>query len=173
MLLAKFPSVFCALALAMAAIGCQQSVHDMKIADLDLNDRKVLQHVRSNLSAPHGSAFSSYALFHWKGSKHYCGDVSEELGADPVTVGEAIQLVLAQQTQLDARRPNESASPSRAERRGMEIELLTNEIELLILERDALRVEPAPAEDDLQRLAAIDLQLNDMQAQRQSLADNR
>jgi hypothetical protein len=152
----------------MAAIAsCNASVGDMPLAGLDLNDAGVVGQIARQLPDRERTAFKTYALLHWPGSKTYCGRPIAPSARVASTVGEAITQTLEFEAELAATRLASQAEPaSDADRLRERRTDLTDRIENLVLKRDALYVRLGAAARTSREADLLEQEMQRMQAQR-------
>jgi hypothetical protein len=152
----------------MAAIAsCNASVGDMPLAGLDLNDAGVVGKIARQLPDRERTAFKTYALLHWPGSKTYCGRPIAASAHVASTVGEAVTQTLEFEADLAKTRQASQAEPaSDADRLRERRMRLTDRIESLVLKRDALHVRLGAAAGTSREASLLEQEMQRLQAQR-------
>ena len=115
-----------------ALLGCSPEVRGLELDDLDLTDMKTVQDIRVRLDEVEGPAFASYVTKHYMRSAAFCGrPLVASDGRPPATVGEAIDLTIARDTE-ERRAAEEAARPRHAR------DVAKQEWDELISERDGI-----------------------------------
>ena len=154
--------------LVMAAIAsCDAPISDTHLAGLDLNDARVVSEIARQLPDRERIAFTTYALLHWPGSKNYCGRPIGQSDRAAKTVREAIAQTLNFEADLARTRQASQAGPTSQSGRLRERQtLLTDQIELLVLKRDALYARLGTAARTSREVTLLEQELQQLKARR-------
>jgi len=86
--------------LALALFGCAADVGDIRLADVDLSDAKVVERLSRRMDPDERQAFTTYVVAHFASSASFCGrPLVGPQGQEPVTIREAIELTRFRQAQ--------------------------------------------------------------------------
>lgn len=153
---------------AMAVLAaCNAPTSDMPLAGLDLNDARVVSEIARQLPDGERAAFTTYALLHWPGSKNYCGRPAWQADRAADTVGEAVARTLRFEADLARTRQASQAGPaSSGERLREKRTALTDQIEQLVLERDALYTRLGAAARTSPEAELLQQEMRQLQARR-------
>lgn len=149
--------------------ACAVAPRDERVASLDLSDTKVLARLGKSLSVRERGALATYALLHWPGSKAFCGQPVFS-GAQPQTIGEAIDKTLQFEGDLAAKRAAERAPLSPVEQRAAEERALIDEFDQLTLDHDMLITSDLPPKELASKLREIDRKMEANRIARRDLA---
>lgn len=131
--------------LALCATACAADGRATALQGLDLGDRATLRAIQEQIPRDQRGALATYALLHWPQSKFYCGRPVGPSGTVPRTVGDAIDMTLAfesdRERALAATRAPANAFDRLVERKQ---ETITR-IETLVLQRDMVRAKLGPS----------------------------
>lgn len=129
----------------MVLASCGQDVRDTPLAGLDLNDRALVASLRERLAPDDRAPFATYALLHWPGSRLYCGSPPNDgAGREPETIGEAIEVTLAREEELEkARAAAVEPQTDFDHQRALETRAI-DRVEELVLKRDMLATRLGP-----------------------------
>lgn len=136
--------------------SCAAAPRDVELAGLKLNDRQVLQTLGEGVSERERGALATYALLHWPGSKAFCGHPVFAKERQPATVGEAIDLTIAFERNLEAKRAAEQNSSEPFEERVEEERRLVDEFDQLTFDRDRIETSVAGTREKSRRIRDLD-----------------
>ncbi|MGX7953809.1 hypothetical protein ACWPM1_14755 [Tsuneonella sp. HG249] len=163
----RFTGWAVSIAAAICA-GCGLDVRERALADIDLSDQSAVAAIGRQLPAREQTAFLTYALVHWPGSKSFCGKPMKVAGLAPATVGEAIAETIAFEAKLAVTR-REATRPLAGVARAVERNrMLLDRYEELLLRRQMLATGDTPGRDAA--LGALDREIEQIKNRRGQLA---
>lgn len=150
--------------------SCSVPVADLPLAGLDLNDARTVGKIARQLPDGQRRAFTTYALLHWPGSKNYCGNPIGPSRQAASTVGEAVAQTQRFEAELAKTRLAAQAGPaSQVARLRERRTLLTDQIEELVLKRDALYGRLGASARTSPESKQVEQKIQELQAQRAAL----
>lgn len=165
------PRACLALAGMCLLSACGTPPRDLRLAGLDLGQPAVLADLKQGLAPEERAALVSYAVFHWPGSKNYCGRPVFAHAVEPTTVGEAIDRTIAFETALTRKQMAETQPASLAARRTQRDQQLVDRFEELTLRRSMVLSRPGARAERARELKAIERQLESFRLARTKLGD--
>ena len=150
--------------------ACGTPPRDVRLAGLDLGEPTVLAELKQGLAPDQRAALTSYAVFHWPGSKNYCGRPVFAQVVEPKTVGEAIDRTIAFEAALDRKRTVEAQPASPATERAQQDRQLIDRFDDLTLRRDMILGRQGGQADRASELRKIEQQIEFVRQERAKLA---
>ena len=78
---------------SLCLAACAQDVRDLRLDQLDLSDRKIVEEIGRELSAADRLIFTTYAAVHGRSGALCGGKLVDRRGNSPETVGDAIEIM--------------------------------------------------------------------------------
>ena len=150
--------------------ACGTPPRDVRLAGLDLSQPAVVADLKQGLAPQERAALISYAVFHWPGSKNYCGRPAFAQDVEPRTIGEAIDRTIAFEAALDRKRTAEAQPASLASRRAQQDRQLIDRFDDLTLRRDMILDRQGGQADRASELRKIEQQIESVRQERAKLA---
>ena len=163
------PNFLLGLAIATTFAGCSPDVRERPLVEVDLANSRAVAAIGRHLGVRERTAFTTYALVHWPGSKFYCGSPLRLSASPPRTVGEAIESTLRFEERLAARRSEERDEKTRSVRLEKQDRKLIDRYEALLLKRQMLATAAETNVGDRAEIAAINDQMDRLQHERRQL----
>ena len=162
---------FLVLAAACLLSACGTPPRDVPLAGLDLGEPTVLAELKQGLAPDQRAALIDYAIFHWPGSKSYCGRPAFARQDEPATIGEAIDRTMAFEAALTRKRLVEVQPASPVALRAQQAQQLVDRFEELTLRRSMILAQRGGQVERAGELKAIDRQLETVRRERAKLAE--
>ena len=151
--------------------ACGTPPREVRLAGLDLGQPAVLANLKQGLAPDERAALISYAIFHWPGSKNYCGRPVFAQAVEPTTIGEAIDRTIAFETALTRKQMAEAQPASLVASRAQRNQQLVDRFEELTLSRSMLLARPGARAERARELRAIQRQLESVRRERTKLGN--
>lgn len=155
------------VAASVSCATCSPDVRDRDLSTIDLADAVAVATIGRQLDSRDRTAFITYALVHWPGSKSYCGRAVAHKSRPAQTVGDAVATTLAFESQL-AITPQAAARRLKIPDQIEENRLLIDRYEALLLQKQMLGNHPT-GPDRKAKLARIASEMERVRLQRQRL----
>ena len=82
-----------AILFSLFLTACGQDVRDLRLDEVDLSDRAVVQQIGRQLGPADKVAFTTYLVVHGPASLRHCGHKRSGHGKEVATIGDAIELM--------------------------------------------------------------------------------